>query len=55
MEENEPKIIKICDLLKIENLSIPDYQRPYAWTEEETGCYSKTCIIPIRIRKILIS
>ena len=26
MEENEPKIIKICDLLKIENLSIPDYQ-----------------------------
>lgn len=31
MEENEPKIIKICDLLKIENLSIPDYQRPYKW------------------------
>ena len=30
--DKEPKIIKISDLLKIRNLSIPDYQRPYKWT-----------------------
>ena len=37
MEENEPKIIKICDLLKIENLSIPDYQRPYKWSPKNVN------------------
>ena len=30
--DREPQIIKVSDLLKIENLSIPDYQRPYKWT-----------------------
>lgn len=34
---NEPKIIKICDLLRIENLSIPDYQRPYKWTPKNVN------------------
>ena len=34
---NEPKIIKICDLLRIENLSIPDYQRPYKWTSKNVN------------------
>ena len=30
--EIEPEIINILDLLKINNLEIPEYQRPYKWT-----------------------
>ena len=35
--EKEPIIIKISDLLKIKNLSIPDYQRPYKWTSKNVN------------------
>jgi len=34
MNKATHKIIKISDLLKIENLTIPPYQRPYKWTEK---------------------
>lgn len=40
MEENEPektRIIEIRDLLKIKNLSIPDYQRPYKWSPKNVN------------------
>ena len=30
----EPKIISVKELLQIENLVIPNYQRPYKWTEK---------------------
>ena len=35
--EEDLKIIKIKDLLKMTNLKIPDYQRPYKWTERNVN------------------
>ncbi len=32
MESNQPKIIKVRDLLTNDSLQIPSYQRPYKWT-----------------------
>ena len=32
MKEEKPKIIQIKELLSIQNLCIPEYQRPYKWT-----------------------
>lgn len=37
MAELDPKIIKIKDLLQKDNLQIPDYQRPYKWTEKNVN------------------
>ena len=31
-KEEKPKIIQIKELLSIQNLCIPEYQRPYKWT-----------------------
>lgn len=33
-EETRPKIEKLKNVLVIENLTIPSYQRPYAWSEK---------------------
>jgi hypothetical protein len=32
MEQNQPQIIKVKELLSNDNLKIPSYQRPYKWT-----------------------
>jgi hypothetical protein len=37
MRENEPKIIKVKDLLTNESLQIPSYQRPYKWTTKNVN------------------
>ena len=37
MEENDLEIIEICNLLKIKDLSIPDYQRPYKWSPKNVN------------------
>ena len=37
MEENDLEIIAICNLLKIKDLSIPDYQRPYKWSPKNVN------------------
>lgn len=33
----KPSIIKVKDLLQIKNLQIPDYQRPYKWTDKNVN------------------
>lgn len=33
----EPRIISVKELLQIDNLQIPDYQRPYKWTEKNVN------------------
>ena len=33
--------LSICKLLKIENLEVPEYQRPYAWDEEQVDYFFK--------------
>ena len=33
----QPEIISVKDLLKIANLRIPEYQRPYKWTEKNVN------------------
>ena len=35
MGEHIAKVIKVIDLLTIQNLNIPHYQRPYKWTKEK--------------------
>jgi len=37
MTRIEPKIISVKELLQIENLVIPNYQRPYKWTEKNVN------------------
>lgn len=37
MQQNQPKIIKVKDLLSNERLQIPSYQRPYKWTEKNVN------------------
>lgn len=37
MRENEPKIIKVRDLLTNDSLQIPSYQRPYKWTTKNVN------------------
>lgn len=37
MEQNEPKIIKVRDLLTNNSLQIPSYQRPYKWTTKNVN------------------
>lgn len=37
MQQNQPKIIKVKDLLSNEKLQIPSYQRPYKWTEKNVN------------------
>ena len=37
MNKIHPEIISVKELLKIDNLSIPDYQRPYKWTEKNVN------------------
>jgi uncharacterized protein with ParB-like and HNH nuclease domain len=37
MGQNEPKIIKVRDLLKNNSLQIPSYQRPYKWTTKNVN------------------
>lgn len=37
MEENEPKIITVKELLTNDSLEIPNYQRPYKWTEKNVN------------------
>lgn len=37
MQQDQPKIIKVKDLLSNERLQIPSYQRPYKWTEKNVN------------------
>jgi uncharacterized protein with ParB-like and HNH nuclease domain len=37
MEQNQPKIIKVKELLTNDNLKIPSYQRPYKWTTKNVN------------------
>lgn len=37
MEENEPRIIKVRELLENTSLQIPSYQRPYKWTTKNVN------------------
>lgn len=37
MQQSQPKIIKVKDLLSNERLQIPSYQRPYKWTEKNVN------------------
>ncbi|MET3539043.1 DUF262 domain-containing protein [Chryseobacterium limigenitum] len=37
MAQNEPKIIKVRDLLTNDSLQIPSYQRPYKWTTKNVN------------------
>lgn len=37
MRENEPKILKVRDLLTNDSLQIPSYQRPYKWTTKNVN------------------
>lgn len=34
MIDIEPKILSVQQVFKLDNLSLPDYQRPYKWTKE---------------------
>lgn len=34
MSENQPKIISIAEAFENKNITIPDYQRPYKWSEK---------------------
>ena len=37
MRENEPKILKVRDLLTNDSFQIPSYQRPYKWTTKNVN------------------
>ena len=37
MGQNQPKIIKVKELLTNDNLKIPSYQRPYKWTTKNVN------------------
>jgi uncharacterized protein with ParB-like and HNH nuclease domain len=47
MEDTQPKIITIAEAFENENLKIPDYQRPYKWTEKNV----KQLLDDIRLNK----
>ncbi|MFC5194776.1 DUF262 domain-containing protein [Bizionia hallyeonensis] len=47
MKDKQPQIITITDAFKNTNLSIPDYQRPYKWTEKNV----KQLLDDIRLNK----
>ncbi len=37
VSQNQPKIIKVKELLTNDNLKIPSYQRPYKWTTKNVN------------------
>jgi len=47
MSKNQPKIISIAQAFENKNLKIPDYQRPYKWTEKNV----KQLLDDIRLNK----
>ncbi|MDN3619395.1 DUF262 domain-containing protein [Polaribacter undariae] len=47
METKQPKIISIAEAFQNKNLKIPDYQRPYKWTEKNV----KQLLDDIRLNK----